>query len=96
LGDLRFTVEDVRAGLSGDGEDMRQISIVMNETAAQAFQLFSTTHTNQNVNMFVCGEQVLSATMQAPVVDGFALTGPIEIDRASQMVAALNGEDQCP
>lgn len=87
---------DVRADLVGSDDDTRQIAIAMGEEATQAFTQFTTTHVNQSVNLFVCSEQVLSVTIQAPIDTGFAITGPIDADLAIEMVDALNGLQECP
>ena len=96
LGDLRLSAKDVRADLMGDDPDSRQIAIAMDETAAAAFASFTTTHVNQSVSFFVCGEQMEAVTVQAPIETGFALTGPLPLERATAMVAALNGLQDCP
>ncbi len=96
LGDLRFPAADVRADLMGADPDARQIAIAMNEAATASFAAFTTTHINQTVSFFVCGEQMQSITVQAPINSGFAITDPIPLDRATAVVAALNGQGDCP
>ena len=96
LGDLRMTAEDVRADLSGEKGETRQIAIAMDAEATEAFTRFTTTHVNQSVTFFVCDQEVLTTTVQAPIDTGFALTGPLPIDTATAMVDALNGLGDCP
>jgi hypothetical protein len=96
LGDLRFTASEVRADLVGSDSDLRQVAIAMEGTAADQFALFTATHVNQTVNLFVCGQPVLTARLQAQVLDGFAISDPIDLDLATEMVDALNGLQDCP
>lgn len=96
LGDLRFQAADVRADLMGSDPDTRQIAIAMTETATASFAAFTATHVNQTVSFFVCGQQMQSITIQAPINSGFALGDPIPLDRATAVVAALNGQGDCP
>ncbi len=96
LGDLRFTAEDIRADLSGPQGDTRRVAIAMNEAATAAFTQFTTVHVNQSVSFFVCGEQMQSVTVQAPISSGFALSDAMPLARAEDIVAALNGEAECP
>lgn len=96
LGDLRLGADEVRADTVGDEGDTRQVAIVMNEEATAQFALFTRTHVNQSVSMFVCGLPVETSTVQAPIETGYAITGPIESGLAAQMVDALNGLQDCP
>ena len=96
LGDLRFSAADVRADLMGTDPATRQIAIAMNEDATAAFTLFTTTHVNQSVTLFICGQQIQPVTVQAPIDSGFVLSDAIPLDIATAMVAALNGEGDCP
>ena len=96
LGDLRFPAADVRADLMGADPDARQIAIAMTETATASFAAFTATHVGQTVSFFVCGQQMQSITVQAPISSGFAITDPIPLDRAIAIVAALNGQGDCP
>jgi hypothetical protein len=68
----------------------------MNEVATASCAAFTATHVNQTVSFFVCGEEMQKVTVQAPINTGFALTRPIPLDRATAMVAALNGQGDCP
>jgi preprotein translocase subunit SecD len=96
LGNLQLTAADVRADLVGDDPDTRQIAIAMNETASAAFAQFTTTHVNQTVSFFVCDQPMQAITVQAPIGNGFALSDPIALDSAIEIVAALNGQGVCP
>lgn len=96
LGDLRLTQEDVRAGLSGEDPEMRQIAIAMNEDATVNFARFTTTHVNQSVTFSVCGVPMQSIVVQVPIESGFALTDALPIEQAEALVAALNGLADCP
>ncbi len=96
MGDLRLTVTDVRAGLVGLDPDTRQVGVAMNETAAATFMMFTTTHINQTVTFSVCGQAMETISVQAPIETGFALSDPMDLDRATEMVAALNGQGECP
>lgn len=96
LGNLRLTADDVRADLVGSDPDMPQIAIAMEEEAAAAFGRFTTTHVNRSVSFYVCGEQMMSVTFEAPVDNGFAISDAMPKRRATAMVAALNGQRACP
>jgi len=96
LGNLRLPAADVRADLMGTDPDVRQIAIAMNETAAASFAAFTATHINQPVSFFVCGDEMQKITIQERIDTGFALTDPIPLDRAVAIVAALNGQGDCP
>lgn len=96
LGDLRLTVDDVRADLVGADTDAPRVGIVMEGDASAAFELFTTTHVNQTVTFFVCGEQMKSVSVRAPIDSGYALSDTMPLDRARSVVAALNGEGTCP
>ncbi len=95
LGDLRLTVDDVRAQIYETDGDPR-VAIAMNEDATAAFTQFTSMHVNQTVTFFVCGEQMESVTIQAPIDTGFAQSDPMSERRANQVVAAMNGEGDCP
>jgi preprotein translocase subunit SecD len=96
LGNLQFTVADVRADLAIGEDDTARINIAMNETATAAFALFTKTHVNQSVAFFVCGQQMESVVVQAPIDSGYAVTGPLPVDVATEMVTALNDQGPCP
>lgn len=96
LGNLQFDAADVRADLVGAGEDMRQIAIVMDEEAAAAFAMFTRTHLNQSIVMYVCGQTVVTTTVTVPIETGYAISGPVALDLATDMVDALNGLRDCP
>ena len=96
LGNLQLSAADVRADVMDAEDDTSQIAIAMNEDTTAAFFGFTKRHLNQTVTMFVCGEEVLSATLQATVDTGFAMTGPLPDDRAAAMADALNGLGECP
>lgn len=96
LGDLRVSVGDLRAGLAENNDETSKVSVVLNEEAAAQYLLFTRTHVNQSVNMFICGQQVLTTTITEPVTSGSALSGEVDLDTATQMVDALNGLGECP
>ena len=96
LGDLRLTVDDVRAELVGGETETPRVGIAMEAEPTAAFALFTTTHVNQTVTFFVCGEQMESVSISAPIDSGFALSDPMPLARATAVVAALNGEGNCP
>ncbi|WP_131802548.1 SecDF P1 head subdomain-containing protein [Yoonia litorea] len=96
LGDLRFSAEQLRAELDNATDDTAQVAIALDEDASAAFALFTRTHLNQPVTMFVCGETAAAPTITAEITSGFAITDPIERDRAAEIVDALNGLQPCP
>lgn len=96
LGDLRLFQPDLRAGLSGETDETAQVAIAMNEEATAAFALFTRTHVNQSVTFTVCGQAFENIAVQAPIETGFAITQAMPLERAQEMVDALNGLGDCP
>lgn len=96
LGNLQFTADDLRADLVTSGDDMARVAIKMDDDAAGAFLRFTTTHVNREVTFFVCGQQMQSVTVQAPIETGSALSDMMPLERAQDIVSALNGEGVCP
>jgi len=96
LGNLQFTVQDVRADLVDANDDVARVAIKMNEEATSEFFRFTTTHVGQSVVFSVCGEQMERLTVAAPIDTGFALTDVMDLDRAEEIVTAFNDEGPCP
>lgn len=96
LGNLQFTADDLRADLSGPEGDTRQIAIAMNDEATQAYTLFTRTHVNQTVTFAVCGQAMETIRVTEPDTSGFALSDPMDADRAAQIVDVINGIGECP
>lgn len=96
LGDLRFPAEQLRAQLVAQDDDLARVAVALNEDATGAFTMFTRTHVNNTITMYICGQQVATATVMAPVETGFSQSEPIDAEVAAQMVDALNGLGTCP
>ena len=96
LGDLRFPADQTRAQLIAEDDETARVAVALVDESIGAFTLFTRTHVNNSVNMYICGQQVATTTVQAPVDSGFAQSDPLPLETAQAMVDALNGLGECP